>query len=151
MMVVVGILSGIAATSLSGLSTSRQDVAVTRLRSALIHAQLWAQGSGKPTWMVFDAANDRATLFREDPNQPGKANRMAMLDPLTRAPMVLQLGLDGAGITSVSFGATNEVHFDALGLPHDANGTPLTADGLVGITGGNTVRVTRNTGLVSVD
>lgn len=117
----------------------------------LAFAHEWASASGYSTWVAFDTATDRATVYVEDPAVPGKANRLAMPDPLTRAAMVLSLGEGGVGIDSVSFGGTAEVEFDASGDPFDANGAALVADGTVGVTGGITVRVTKGTGLVTID
>lgn len=151
MLTVIGILSGVAVASLNGLTSSQQDVAAARVRSAVIHAQLWAISTGDATWVAFDTAADEVTLFCEDGDNPGKANRVAMLDPLSRSPMALQLGLDGASLTSAAFGTTSEVQFDAQGLPYDANGVLLTTDGLVGMSGGAVLRVTRNTGYIKLD
>ena len=150
-MVVLSILSGVAATSLGGLSSSRQNIAATRIRSALIHAQLWAMSSSNETWVNFDVGNDRVSVFVEDPANPGKGHRVALLDPLTRTAMSVEVGFGAAGIQGVDFDSTNEVHFDAFGIPHDADGDALTSDGIVSINGGITVRVTPNTGLISVD
>ncbi len=108
-------------------------------------------GSNNDTWVAFDVATDLVSVFVEDPNNPGKANRLPMTDPLTRSAMSLQLGADGAGIESADLGGTTEVQFDSLGIPYDTNAVPLSADGTIGVTGGGTVRVTRNTGLVTVD
>ena len=150
-MVVLVTLAGMAVTSLSWLGSARQNMAAARVRTTLVFAQEWALGSGNRTWVAFDVPNDLVTVHVEDPDNPGKANRMTMTDPLTRAPMTLQLGADGVGIVSVDMGATDEVEFDWLGVPHDANGIPLPADGTVALTGGGSVRVTRATGLVTVD
>ena len=150
-LVVVAILAGMAVTSLSALTTSRQNVAATRIRTALIYAQEWAMGTNNDTWVAFDVAGDLVSVFVEDPSNPGKANRLTMTDPLTRSAMSLQLGANGVGIESAGLGGTSEVQFDPSGIPYDANGAILTADGTVGVTGGRTVRVTKNTGLVTVD
>ena len=150
-LVVVAILSGVAATSLSGLASARQNVAATRIRTALVYAQEWASGSHNKTWVAFDVASDLVSVYVENPSNPGKANRLTLSDPLTRSAMTLQLGSDGVGIESASFGGTAEVQFDPAGTPYDTNGTLLAADGTVGVTGGGTIRVTKNTGLVTVD
>jgi prepilin-type N-terminal cleavage/methylation domain-containing protein len=148
---VVLLLAVMAVPSLSGLAGARENVAAIRVRTVLAFAQEWASASGNATWVAFDTAADRATVYVENPSNPGKANRLAMTDPLTRSAMVLQLGESGVGLESADFGGTVEVHFDSLGRPRDANGVLLSADGTVGITGGGVVRVTRNTGLVTVD
>lgn len=150
-LIVVSILSGMAVTSLSGLESARQNVAATRVRTALVYAQEWARGSHNATWVAFDASSDLVALYVENPANPGRANRLALSDPLTRSPMTIQLGSDGVGIESVSFGRTTEVRFDPSGAPCNAIGSLLAADGTVGLTGGLTIRVTKNTGLVSVD
>ncbi|MGB0951609.1 MAG: pilus assembly FimT family protein [Planctomycetota bacterium] len=151
MLTVIGILSGVAVASLNGLTSSQQDVAAARVRSAVIHAQLWAISTGDSTWVQFDAGSDLVRLYCEDEGNPGKANRVAMLDPLTRSAMEIHLGNDSSGITSVDFDTTAEVQFDAQGLPYDADGALLTSDGVVGFTGGATLRVTRNTGYIKLD
>jgi prepilin-type N-terminal cleavage/methylation domain-containing protein len=149
-LVVIGILSGVAVTSLSGLAAARQDVTATRVRTALVHAQEWAKGTNNDTWVAFDVASDLVSLYVEDPANPGKANRQALKDPLTRSAMTLQLGSVGVGIDSVAFGSTTEVQFEPSGTPRDANGNLLAADGTVGVTG-RVIRVTKGTGLISID
>ena len=89
-LVVVAILSGVAATSLSGLASARQNVAATRIRTALVYAQEWARGSHNKTWVAFDVASDLISVFVENPSNPGKANRLTLSDPLTRSAMTLQ-------------------------------------------------------------
>ena len=150
-MSILAVLSGIAVASLDGFSSSQQEVAVTRVRSAVVHAQLWAISTGASTWVAFDPAAELVTVYREDPDSPGKANRLPMMDPLTHGDMRVQLGSDNSGITAAAFGATTEIHFDGEGRPHDANGTLLANDGTVTFNGGITLRVVRNTGLIKVD
>lgn len=148
---VIGLLAGAALPSLSGLSDARGNVAASRVRSALVFAQEWAMASTVSTWVAFDAADETAAVYVEDAANPGKANRVALTDPLSRTAMVVRLGDAGQGIDAVDFGATNEVQFDASGSPFDAGGTPLATDGTVTMAGGAVVRVTRNTGLVTID
>jgi type II secretory pathway pseudopilin PulG len=150
-MLVVAILSGVSVLSLNGLSGSQQNVAATRVRTALIFAQEWAMGSSNDTWVNFDVAGDLVSVYVEDPSNPGKASRLTMPDPLTRRAMTVQLGSSGVGLESASFGVLTEVQFDAAGVPHDGNGTLLASDGTVGVTGSLTVRVTKNTGLITID
>ena len=147
----LALLAGMGVASLNWLGSARQNVTATRVRTTLVYAQEWALGSGNRTWVAFDVPNDLVTVHVEDPDNPGRTNRLTMTDPLTRAPMTLQLGADGVGIVSVDMGTTDEVEFDWLGVPHDANGDPLPADGTVVLTGGGSVRVTRETGFVTVD
>ncbi|MFT5052293.1 MAG: prepilin-type N-terminal cleavage/methylation domain-containing protein [Chlamydiales bacterium] len=150
-MLVVAILSGASVLSLSGLAATQQNVAASRVRTAMIFAQEWAMGSSNDTWVSFDLGADLVSVFVDDPSNPGKAGRLAMIDPLTRGAMTVQLGGAGVGLEAASFGSTTEVQFDADGAPFDADGSTLSADGTVSVTGGIVLRVTRNTGLVTVD
>ena len=96
-------------------------------------------------------SNDRLSVFVEDPTNPGKANRLSLLDPLTRSAMTIQVGHGATELQSASLGSTNEVQFDAFGVPYNANGVELTTDGTIGITGGLVVRITATTGLVTIE
>jgi hypothetical protein len=42
--------------------------------------------------VAFNTSTEQVTGYAEDPANPGKANRLAMLDPLTLSDLVLQLG-----------------------------------------------------------
>jgi len=150
-LLVVSLLSGMALPSLRGLAGARESVAATRVRTVLAFAHEWASASGSATWVAFDAGADSVSVFVEDPAHPGAAQRLPMPDPLTRSALVLQLGDGGVGIESADFGGGVEVQFDATGSPRDAAGVALAVDGLVGLTGGGTVRVTKSTGLVTLD
>ena len=150
-MALLAILASMAVASLSWVDSARQNLAASRVRTTLVFAQEWALDSGCRTWVTFDVPGDLITVYAEDPTNPGKANRLNMTDPLTRSAMTLPLGANGVGISSVSMAGTTEVEFDPEGAPHDANGNLLAVDGTVGVTGGSTVRVTRNTGLVTVN
>jgi prepilin-type N-terminal cleavage/methylation domain-containing protein len=149
--VVSAVLAGVAVPSLNGLTASQSNVAAARIRTALIYAQEWAMDSGNHTWVAFDANTELVSVYVENPASPGLANRVALTDPLKRGAMTLQLGDAGIGIVTATFAATSEVEFDSLGIPYDRNGGLLATDGTVVVTGGVTVRVTKNTGLVTVD
>ena len=150
-MVLLSVLSMAAVPSLRGLGDARDAVGATRLRTMLIYAQEWARATSRSTWAVVDTGADSVSFWIEDPANPGAANRVAMTDPLSRRALVLDLGGDGVGIASAAFGLTTEVEFDADGVPSDAGGVALAADGTIVLDGGDTVRVTRNTGLVTID
>ncbi|MBC8405209.1 MAG: type II secretion system protein [Planctomycetes bacterium] len=148
-MVLLVILSGAAVTSIHGLKASQENVAATRVRTVLVHAQRWAMGSGNNTYAVVDVANDLIQVFVDDPSKPGKKFRQPLSDPLTRSPMVLQLGADGVGIVAISLDG-NELWFNAAGAPSDSKGALLVDDFTLSLTGGSIVSVTKNTGLVRV-
>lgn len=150
-LVVLTILAGVSVPALGWLQSARTNVVATRIRSALVLAQQWALGAGDRTWVAFDAANDLVSVHVEDRANPGRTNRLILPDPLTRAPMTLAVGAPGTAIVAVDMGGTAEVEFDALGAPRDATGAALTTDGVVTLSGGARVRVSRGTGLVTVD
>lgn len=135
--------------SLGGLTDSQRDAATARLRTAVIHAQLWALESGRGTWVTFDVGADRAEAFVELPT--AARPRVALVDPHTRSALVVDLAALGLGIDAVDIGGTDEVGFDAAGAPLDAAGRPLASDGAVRLTGGRLLRIARGTGLVTVE
>ncbi len=151
LLTVVSILAGLAVPSLSWLGSARQNIAGTRVRAALVFAQQWALSTGDSCWAEVDIAQERLSVYVEQRDQPGIAQRVAMKDPLTRAPMVVQLGIDSVVFEAVDIGGGEVIRFDAAGIPHDASGSPLTADGTVDLTGGIRIRVAHGTGLVTVD
>jgi len=147
---IIAVLAVIAVPSLSGLTTAQRNISASRVHSVMMFAQEWAIGSSNDTWVAFDVGNDSLTVHVEDPANPGKANRLALSDPLKGTAMTLELGGNGGGLDSASFGSTSEVQFDALGAPYDANGSALAADGTV-VVAGTTIRVTKTTGLITFD
>jgi Tfp pilus assembly protein FimT len=150
-LVVLAVLAGMAVPALGWLVSAGENVAATRVRTTLVYSQEWALSTGDRTWVEFDTTNEVVSVYAEDPANRGRANRRPLTDPLSRAPMTVPLGAQGVGIAAVDMGGTNEVEFDAEGRPRDASGALLTADGTVTLTGSGTIRVTRNTGLITVD
>ena len=148
---ILGVMAAVAGPSLSNLTNSRQGLGATRVRTVLIFAQQTAMASNLDTWVSFDTASEQVSAYVEDPDNLGKANRMAMTDPLSRSALVLLLGGTGPGLSSADFNSTIEVQFDQAGIPYDADGTALSSDGTIGIDGGLTVRVTKTTGLITID
>lgn len=147
---VVGVLAVAAGPSLSGLESTRQDLHAARVQRVLRFAQLTAMSSDLDTWVAFDTSTDTVTAYVEDAENLGKANRLALSDPLTREDLILDLDA-GLGFSAVDMNATTEVRFDQDGAPYDSDGTALPADGTVTMDGGETIRVTKTTGLVTID
>ena len=147
----VGVLAGVAVPTLSHLGGMRGGMVAVRLRSVVAFAQEWAMGTERSTWVVFDPDSDAIAAFVEDPASPGAAGRMPLRDPLTLADLLLDLRAEGVDLVSADFGGTTELEFDAAGAPRDANRAALAADGTAALAGGVTVRVTRNTGLATVE
>ena len=106
--------------------------------------QRMALGSGLRTWVVVDAANNRYSLYVEDPANPGKAGRQAVVHPLDQNTNAVQFGTGpfaNVSITGVDFNSTAELEYDSFGVPYDAAGAALTAVGRVTLSGGTAVEV----------
>jgi hypothetical protein len=148
---VLTILAGLAVPSMYWVQSIQGDMVAARLRSALVHAQQWAMGSGNATWIDFELNKNLAALYVEDPDQPGKANRSPLLDPLAGGPMVVVT--EGAGVSLVSAQVVGgkELKFDAHGAPYGGNGKVLKKDAVLKLSDGTVLRVTAGTGLISVE
>lgn len=151
-MVILGIVAvAVAAPTLSLLDSMRSSAAAARMTADIRYTQRMALGSGLRTWVSFDAANERYSMFVEDPANPGKAGRVAGVNPLDLTTNVVQFGsgpFAGVGISSVSINTTTELEFDSFGQPYDANGVALTSVGTIVLTGNVAVQVSPVGGLV---
>ncbi len=140
---IMGILASLAFQSLH-IAGEREGLAAERLAADIRYAQGWARMSHNPTWVAFDTANNRYTVYVEDPASPGKAGRLNLSDPWTNLPSYqVALGDDETGnvtLASPDFGGDTEVKFDRNGLAYDSNGTALVANGSV-LVGARTVTV----------
>jgi hypothetical protein len=147
----LGLLAGLAVPALSGLGASRQALAATRVRAALVHARALAVHGGARSWVVFERPSDHVRVLIEDRSRPGRANRRPVLDPLSRGPLVVALRELDSGIAALSFEAGDEIGFDPMGVPLASTGSAFSLDATVALVGGATVRVTRNTGRVGLE
>ena len=147
-MVILALLSGGAATTLTGLAGTRRGSALAELAAGMTHAQNWARATSRTTWVEVDPANERVHFYVEDPLLPGKANRTPMTDPLAGGSYTLEFDEPGAGLLAADFAGTNELAFGFDGEPSDANGAPLVTDGSVTIEGGSEIWVSPETGLL---
>lgn len=141
----IGIVSlVVAAPAMSNLRSMRASAAATRMASDMRYIQRVAMGSGLRTWMAVDANNERYSLYIEDSANPGKANRIALADPLDLSTSTIKFNAspyNGITITSASFNSTTELEFDNFGTPKDANAAALTSIGMVILSDGVAVRV----------
>ena len=146
MVVVIAILGALATLAFQSLHIAgeRESLAAERLACDVRYAQGWALMSHNPTWVAFDTANNRYTVYVEDPANPGKAGRVALADPWTNLPSYqVALGdneTGGVTLASPDFGGDTEVKFDRNGLAYDSNGVALASDGSVRV-GARTVTV----------
>ena len=143
--VILGIVGvAVGGPTLSYLDAMRSSAAASRLSSDIRYVQRLALGSGLRTWVSVDAANDRYSLFIEDAANPGKTNRVAVVNPLDLTTSAIQFGSGpyaNVAISSVDFNSTAELEFDSFGAPYDANGTALSTPGTVVLSGSVAVQV----------
>lgn len=153
-MVVVGVLSVVAAASMSNLGSTRRTAAANQILRDLHFARQRAANRGVRTWIVFDAAAESYALFIEDPDAPGRANRVAMTDEAAGRPLIVTLGVDefrDAAIDAVNIAGSAEIGFDAWGGALAMDENPLPADGLVTLAGGHVIRIVARTGHVYLE
>lgn len=151
-MAILGIIAvAVAGPTLGYMSSIRSRTAASRFRTDIRYAQRHAMSSRLRTWIDIDVAGDSYELFVEDPANPGKANRLPLILPLTQSTGAVQLGsgdFPGVGIASANINSTTELEFDSFGVPYDGNTTALTADGQVTLTDGVTLTIHEVSGLV---
>lgn len=153
MLTVTGILAATAIPVLRYSGAVRSSSAANQLVSHLRYAQLQAMATYRTTWVVFDVNNDSYSVWIEDPSNPGKAGRVALVDPLSRDSLEVQLDAapwSGVRITAASFNSTAEVEYDSFGEPRDASSTALSTVGTVTLNDGSTIEVAPQTGAVEI-
>lgn len=152
-LLLVVILSGLAVPSLSGLGKAKANLMATQVRSLFVYAQEWAIGTGRPTWVGYEASVKRISAFQARIDNPAFAWRVAIEDPLSRSPLSLDLSelFGGKDPIQDQYGASSlTLKFDATGTPVDGSDRPLGNDILVPLTDGVGVRIRAGTGLISV-
>ncbi len=151
-MAILGIIAiSVGGPTLSLMSSMRSRTAASRFRIDVRYAQRHSMSSRLRTWVDIDVAGDSYELFVEDPANLGKANRLSLIQPLTRSTGSVQLGsgdFPGVGIASANINSTTELEFDSFGVPHDGNGTVLTTDGQITLTDSVTITIHEVSGLV---
>lgn len=154
-MIVVGILAGAAIVSVSTSTSNRPAVAARQLQRDLTFARQRAVATGTRSWVEFDTTDHTWTVRAEPPDTaPARSNATVLTDPATNGPFVQTLDegtFTGVTLSSVDFDTEDWIGFDWLGRPlkKTAEATPLAADGTVGLTGGYTVTVNKDTGHIT--
>ncbi len=136
-------LLGTFALQAAHVADDRESLSAERLAQDLRYAQTWAMMSHNKTWVAFDTAANRYTVYVEDPANPGRAGRLTLTDPLTQAGFQVSLGDNeaaGTVLSSPSFAGQVEVEFDRNGLAYDGYDVALSSNGSVRI-GRRTVSV----------
>jgi len=151
-LVIVAVLAAAVAPSLQAMADTRAAMAGKQLLADLTFARQRAVATGTRTWVLFDAGAETWSLLAEDPSDPGRAGAATLTDPADGRPYAITLGTDpfvGVAITAVAFDGADEVGFDWLGRPLNAEEAELAANGTVSLTGGHIVRVATGTGHIS--
>ncbi len=158
-MLIVGILAGVAAVTLSGTTGNRSTMAAKQLLRDLTFARQRAVATGAPSWVVFDpgAGVETWTVKGEDPVSvaTGYLDASPLTDPATGQPFVQTLDVGtfvGVDLMTANFDLFAIVGFDWLGQPWKYDGfleSALLADGTVTISGGHTVTVEAGTGHIA--
>lgn len=153
-MVVVGIIAGTAVVSLSATTGNRATMAARQLQRDMTFARQRAVATGTRSWLSFDTSNHTWSVLAENPSSPGRAGAVVLTDPATHDGFTQELDVGqfiGVQLSSVNFDTEDWIGFDWLGRPlkKTAETTPLTADGVVTITGGHTITVEMSTGHIT--
>ena len=149
---VMGILASLAIPVLGRVGQIRSATVLNRVVVHLRTMQARAMSTHRRTWVVFNATANLYQAYIEDPDTPGKANRIAAIDPLTQDALSVQLDegfFAGVDLTAVDFNGGAEIGFDNLGVPYDIAEVALTAQGSLSFSGGDVVTVDPQTGYVA--
>jgi prepilin-type N-terminal cleavage/methylation domain-containing protein len=156
--VIVGILAGLAIPRFQSFYAIKLSGAARKVVSDLRFAQQLAISQHADSRIEFSGNSYRGCYCNETDGACSSGtctstNWSAITDPFTRAPLVVDFNTDlqyrGINIASTNFGGT--LRFDWQGVPQNASGAPLTAEGSISLSyqGNNsTIYVTPNTGRV---
>ncbi|MBI5367918.1 MAG: prepilin-type N-terminal cleavage/methylation domain-containing protein [Planctomycetes bacterium] len=146
---VLGIMVATVSISIADINNIKRDMAARKLVSDIRLAQNLAIGRHTNTWVAFDIAANKYTMYLENPFLLGKANRRVAKEPLSQAPFIVELGSPTDSpvmLTFVEIGGTPEVHFDKYGFPTNADDVRLTVPGTVIINSTRKLVITPETG-----
>lgn len=150
-MVIVGVMAGVALPSLTSLGAGRSRMAGRQIQRDMTFARQRALATGTVTWVTFNTGSDTWSVLAEDPANPGRANAIVINDMATGRAYTTSLGMNeyvGVSFTSCNFGGGTEVGFDWLGKPLISSGAGLASQGSVVLSGGNSVTVESGTGYI---
>ncbi len=144
-MVVAGILAGVAVVSLSSTRSSRTTIAARQLERDLTFARQRAVATGVRCWVSFDTGANTWSVLSEDSASPGRDPGATVLtDPSTHGPFVHNLNANqfiGVTLGTVDFDGEDWIGFDWLGQPlAKTSELALVAQGFAQLTGGGVTR-----------
>jgi|CXWL01.1.fsa_nt_gi type II secretory pathway pseudopilin PulG len=143
--VVLGIIAvSTVGPTLSYLDSMRNRAASARIVSDIRYMQRLALSSGLRTWVTFNVAGNSYQLYMEDRNNLGKANRIAVTDPMYQSTSAIAFGTSpfvNVTIGSASIGGTAEIEFDGWGAPYNGSGVALSPAGTISLSSGVSVTI----------
>lgn len=146
---VITALVGVSAiASMTSTGATRQRLAVRSLARDLGWARERAISTANAIWVTFNIGADTYTLRADDPSNPGFNGSQALTDPATGAPFAGRwntgefAGVDMTAATTTNFG------FDWTGRPVSTTGVALAGVVTVTGSGGRTVTIQPESGLV---
>ncbi|MCI0365427.1 MAG: prepilin-type N-terminal cleavage/methylation domain-containing protein [Phycisphaerales bacterium] len=150
-LVIVAIMAGVAAPTLSTMGVARSGMAGKQVLRDLTFARQRAVATGVTSWVVFNTGSESWSILAENPASPGRAGATVLTDMATGRPYSTTLGTGeyvGVGLVSCTFDGNTEVGFDWLGKPFNSAETALAWQGSVVLSGQNVVTVEAITGHV---
>lgn len=148
-LIIVGIMAGVAWPSMSNLGSTRSGLAGRQLLRDLTFARQRAMATGTIHWVAFDTGLGTWSVYVENPSSPGRAGASILTDLANGMPYVTSLAtaeFHGVSITSCNFGGGPEIGFNWIGKPLVVGGFDMSTQGVVTLTGGRQVTVEARTG-----
>ncbi len=151
-LVLTGILAAVAIPAVSTTERTKHAAAARLVASDLRFARQHAVATGTRTWVSFQAATDQWTVLAEDPDAPGRAGALAIVDPATEQPMIQRLDtlFRGEQLSAVDFDGGTEVGFDWLGRPLSQAEVALVSNGSITLASSFAIGVAVDSGLVTI-
>jgi type II secretory pathway pseudopilin PulG len=141
----LGVMAFAMAPRFNAYNEIARKSAVKQLAADVRFAQSRAIATRVRHGLVFDAGAERYTVYRGDPTTPASS----FLEP----GRPLRKHLEGVDIVVADFDGAMSFEFDSMGVPYNAAGDELYADGFVVLSGGaqgDTVHVRALTGRVEL-
>ncbi|TVQ54205.1 MAG: type II secretion system protein [Phycisphaerales bacterium] len=147
-MAIAGILAVVAVPALGALNERRTNVAARLLLQDLLDTRQYATSLGRTVWIEFDGMTEWRIRL-EDPDQPGRASALPLVDAGTGREHVVILGSDpfqNVALTEVDFDLQPRIGFDWRGRPLTDDDVLLVETGGATFIGGVQVTVEPETG-----
>lgn len=148
-LVVTAIVGVSAIASMSSTTATRQKLAARSLARDLTWARERAISTSTTTWVTFNTGADTYALLMDDAANPGFSGALALIDPATGRAFLGRwntgdyAGMDMTGATIASLG------FDWMGRPVSTSNALLTSVVTITGSGGRTVTIQPQSGLIA--